>query len=297
MDQTLDGVVPDLTLYNGGASDGFATALLPERALDGLTHEPTLFFGGHGDGWSTSASKDQTLDGDQQQLVLFMGGASDGWAMYTSQSQSLDGAQEELVLFRGGAGDGAYAMHPDEPLPVELMLFRATRTGDGQVKLQWATASENDNLGFEVWRMDEGESRFRKIGFLEGQGNSNTTIHYTYHDPNTNTGTSYYRLKQLDTDGSFSYSKVIAVAGAMKVPQRPTAWPIPVRDVLTVQASAPEVSAALQLYSSSGRLLLEKRFTGKTELNLHKLSQGLYLLHVKEAPSNAETVIKVIVSN
>lgn len=294
---TLDGSTLDLTLYKGGAGDGWGQATLAaEKALDGNAYTPTLFLGGASDGWAMAASKDQTLQGEVLPLSLYQGGQGDGWAIYTSRSQSLDGVQEDLVLFKGGMGGGHYAsvfIPEATPLPVELAFFSAHRLNNEQVELRWTTASEQDNAGFEVWRSDNTTKTWQRLAFVEGAGNSVVTRRYTFLDNNTHTGTSYYRLRQVDTDSTATFSKTVATAGADFSRRTAAAWPIPADDYLTVQAPDVVQSASLQLYSADARLLLQRQFTNRTELDLRHLPSGLYFLHVFQA-GQPPSIIKVM---
>ena len=97
------------------------------------------------------------------------------------------------------------------PLPVELTLFTATIVKN-EINLLWKTETEVDNYGFNVERrINEGE--WNNIGFVEGHGNSNSPKEYSYNDKDLFAGGSkfQYRLKQIDTDGSFEYSDVVEV--------------------------------------------------------------------------------------
>ncbi|MHB8578557.1 MAG: RCC1 domain-containing protein [Ignavibacteriaceae bacterium] len=106
------------------------------------------------------------------------------------------------------------AQVPGGALPVELTIFIAKYSGD-KVELQWDTATEENNYGFEVERQkDNGQSMegiWEKIGFVSGSGNSNSPKSYTFVDDNSLNGKVRYRLKQLDNDGNFEYSAVIEV--------------------------------------------------------------------------------------
>lgn len=95
------------------------------------------------------------------------------------------------------------------PLPVELINFSG-QILERKVELNWSTASELDNLGFEIQKSINGRD-WRTINFAEGQGTSNEINEYRYDDLNPYSGFNYYRLKQIDFDGAFEYSKVIAV--------------------------------------------------------------------------------------
>lgn len=93
-------------------------------------------------------------------------------------------------------------------MPVELMVFNG-KLISGAVELNWATASETNNDYFTIERSIDGIS-FEEIGFVQGAGNSNNVLEYKYSDY-TSIEEAYYRLKQTDFDGEFSYSGIIKV--------------------------------------------------------------------------------------
>ncbi|HTR81338.1 MAG TPA: T9SS type A sorting domain-containing protein [Bacteroidota bacterium] len=94
------------------------------------------------------------------------------------------------------------------PLPVELTSFTGSANGRN-VELQWNTATETNNSGFEVEKNVAGT--WTKIGFVDGAGTSNTPHNYSYADVNSAATTYSYRLKQIDRDGKFIYSNAIEV--------------------------------------------------------------------------------------
>ena len=105
--------------------------------------------------------------------------------------------------------------NPDgTPMPVELSSFSATTIGS-TVKLSWQTATEINNYGFEIERKASSPQstvgNYEKIGFVNGNGNSNLPKNYSFVDNNVTAGSYLYRLKQIDNDGQFEYSKTIEV--------------------------------------------------------------------------------------
>ncbi len=94
-------------------------------------------------------------------------------------------------------------------VPVELVSFSANVIDNG-VQLNWSTASELNNRGFEIQRKAEG-GEFLAVGFVNGNGTSTETHNYAYVDKNLSVGTYSYRLKQVDYNGTFEYSDVIEV--------------------------------------------------------------------------------------
>lgn len=111
--------------------------------------------------------------------------------------------------------------------PVKLTSFTGRLQSDNSVVLDWTSAIELDSYKYEVERSDDG-LHFTKVGELEAAGNSATTIKYTFNDQLSSAGAYFYRLKQIDFNGTFEHSKVVYVnskkgAGAVtKVFPNPT---------------------------------------------------------------------------
>jgi hypothetical protein len=102
----------------------------------------------------------------------------------------------------------------NQPLPVELSSFTST-TNQNTVNLKWQTKTEVRNYGFEIERSQRSDAKneeWEKIGFVTGYGNSNSPKEYAFTDKNPNGGSKFiYRLKQIDTDGKFEYSREVEV--------------------------------------------------------------------------------------
>ncbi len=165
----------------------------------------------------------------------------------------------------------------NNPLPIELLSF--TAEPDGQVvDLAWVTATEQDNDRFVVERSADA-AVFQAVLEMAGAGNSSSTLHYTGVDPRPLEGLSYYRLKQIDLDGAFSYSNVVAV-------QRPTyqgdahvvLYPNPSTGDLNVRIpGASEQALVVRLFDATGRLMLEQRTaTSVLHIDASALPPGTY---------------------
>ncbi|MCH7965345.1 MAG: T9SS type A sorting domain-containing protein [Bacteroidetes bacterium] len=132
----------------------------------------------------------------------------------------LDWRDNDGTLAAATHGKGVYTTLITSPLPVELSSFSGIFQ-NGKVKLLWKTETEVNNYGFEILRFAQnnghsepdlsGEESWEKIGFVEGHGNSNSPKSYEFVDKNVLYGKHYYRLKQIDNDGSFEYSDVVEV--------------------------------------------------------------------------------------
>ena len=94
-------------------------------------------------------------------------------------------------------------------IPVELTSFSATAV-NGDVNLQWTTATEKNNSGFEIQR-SLNNNGWNAIGFVEGRGTTTQISNYSFVDKNIQASEVQYRLKQIDHDGSFSFSKIVQV--------------------------------------------------------------------------------------
>ena len=99
----------------------------------------------------------------------------------------------------------------DNPLPVELTSFSGSFFS-GAVQLNWQTATEVDNYGFEIEKKDT-YSDWKKLSLVEGHGTCNSPKYYSFVDESVTAGNTYsYRLKQIDGDGSFIYSHIINIS-------------------------------------------------------------------------------------
>jgi hypothetical protein len=94
-------------------------------------------------------------------------------------------------------------------IPVEFMSFTGYWEESG-IMLEWTTGSESNNYGFEIEKRLEGNA-FIKIGFIKGSGTTFSAVNYKFKDVNVDPGRHYYRLKQIDSDGQITYSKIISV--------------------------------------------------------------------------------------
>lgn len=123
--------------------------------------------------------------------------------------------QQYYFIVDGSAGAlGNYIIYadgvlPNEPLPVSMTMFEAVK-GKNEVNLIWQTVSETNNKVFEIEKSTDGEN-FTTIKTVAGAGNSTSTIDYKTEDFHPVNGYNYYRLKQIDFDGQYEYSKVSVV--------------------------------------------------------------------------------------
>ena len=160
-------------------------------------------------------------------------------------------------------------------LPVELSSFSAVILDEG-VKLNWRTETEVSNYGFEVERLQdyniEKLQDWSNIGFVQGHGNSNSPKDYTFID-NVLGGKYSYRLKQIDTDGQFEYSKVIEIdLGSPTKFELNQNYPNPFNPSTTISFSLPQSgNVKLTVYNLLGEQVAEL-VNGFREAGVHTIN-------------------------
>lgn len=180
-----------------------------------------------------------------------------------------------------------------DALPVELVSFIANNI-NGNIVLNWQTATEINNYGFEIERSQN--NSWETIGFVQGHGNCNSPIDYSYSDKPTGHGTYKYRLKQIDTDGQFVYSPIVEanidIPLEFGVKQN---FPNPFNPITTIQYSIPIPNmVSLKVFDVLGNevanLVNEYKNFGSYEVNFDgsKLSSGTYFYRL-EAGTSSET--------
>lgn len=173
------------------------------------------------------------------------------------------------------------------PLPVELSSFSATKSESG-IKLNWRTETEVNNYGFEIFRSNHNDD-WSRVGFVQGHGNSNSPKEYSFYDENLSAGKYSYKLKQLDTDGKFEFSKIIEIEfGSPQVFNLSQNYPNPFNPSTTIEYSVSEQSLInLTIYNSLGEkikeLVNEEKAPGVyiVEFNGQDLSSGTYIYRIQ----------------
>jgi hypothetical protein len=168
------------------------------------------------------------------------------------------------------------------PLPVGLSKFDITCTGNG-AKLNWQTASEQNSKNFEVQKSSNGASGWTSIGTLSAAGNSNIAKQYEYYD--LKGGSAYYRLRQVDKDGQYTYSGVQNVSCKSRS-NNILLYPVPAKNTLNVVLSTErETKATILLVDISGKIMRQVRTDlqkgmNNLKVNVAGLSSGEYILKV-----------------
>jgi len=156
-----------------------------------------------------------SIDGGTTWTVIetFASDLSENWESAPGALTALDGQTDVRFQFTYIAPGWDWwwvidNIYLDAVIPVELTSFAAS-VNDFDVTLNWSTATETNNQGFEVQRSTD--NQFTTIGFVDGFGTSTENHNYSYVDGSVQAGSYTYRLKQVDYDGTFEYSDVVEV--------------------------------------------------------------------------------------
>ncbi len=172
-------------------------------------------------------------------------------------------------------------------VPVELKSFNAEKAAEG-VQLKWTTATETNNSGFEIQRKSSGSGFWERIGFVEGNGTSTQIHNYYFNDKNPEAGSYSYRLKQMDFDGSYKYSKIVNLD--VEAPLQfglSQNYPNPFNPSTTISYQISEKNfVTLKVYNALGQeaavLVNEYKQAGKFNISFDasNLPSGIYFYHL-----------------
>lgn len=173
------------------------------------------------------------------------------------------------------------------PLPVELSSFEVKSMGN-MVRLDWSTAIELNNDFFTVERSADGKY-WVEVLTIDGSGNSDKMLHYHAIDDNPMKGLSFYRLKQTDYDGQYSYSETKSVS-VVELLGDIYASPNPSKGVFTINRDVADTQN-IHVYDSQGRVVNGYGISNQTQLklDLSGFTTGVYFLNITVG-SQSETI-------
>ena len=290
---TANGGVGAANNGNGGAggSIGGTSGLGSIIGGSGANRTGPSGIGGGGGGSGPSASAAVGTTGGTPNGGAG-GGATAALANGTAPGGGGGGKSNGNTTVSGTGGSGLVIVTVNSsPLPVELISFSAVMQQE-VTTLSWATSTELNNQKFIIETSTEGEV-FNRIGEIEGAGTTTEPHDYTFTHHTPSAGANYYRLKQVDFDGTFAYSKVIAInaPGSNDI----FAFPNPAKDKITLQYDYSKGAGNIQLFDALGRRLNASigGYAGNYEVQLPAgLAKGTYWLKV-ERDGKVQTVAVV----
>ncbi|MDZ7291497.1 MAG: T9SS type A sorting domain-containing protein [candidate division KSB1 bacterium] len=201
----------------------------------------------------------------------------------------------------GAAPQPLVILDLQKALPVELASFTVSVIGNG-VELKWTTATETNNYGFEVQRSTD-QKTFQRIGFVAGNGTTTSPQTYRFLDHGLSNGTYYYRLKQIDTDGTVTMSEsiraeVTTVAREYALHQN---YPNPFNPTTTIAFDLKEDGLArLRVFNMLGQQVAElvnghlQAGTHTTVLDARNLASGNYIYVLEVNGFRAQKWMQII---
>jgi hypothetical protein len=213
---------------------------------------------------------------DENLLTAFTSNDGANWTnrggtINTATNQLLHAAMNELSFITLAS--------PNAALPVTLNRFDAD-CANNQTVLNWQTGMEDNSDYFEIQNSVNGLS-WKSTGILQAKGNSNVVTDYTFTDVATEK--KYYRLKMMDKDGKFAYSKIITIDCSNDLPSIHV-YPNPCTDKLNIQLPQAGNNFALTIKDITGKTLQQKdsKQSGNNfSIDVSKLPTGLYLLQLR----------------
>jgi len=199
------------------------------------------------------------------------------------------GSENGIIDFYNGFGE----IYPENiittPLPVELTSFTATLINQ-DVLLNWQTVTEVNNYGFEIERsvLSAERQAWKKVGFVNGSGNSNSPNDYSFIDKELPPGKFSYRLKQIDNNGNFKYSDIVNVnltTNDFKLYQN---YPNPFNPTTRIKFSVPERNnVTIKIFNMIGQEIQEivnqeyEAGNYNVEFNASNLASGVYFYRIQ----------------
>jgi len=231
-------------------------------------------------------------------------GAYNSVALMPDETASFDAptdAESATIWEKGNVDNntkGYNNLEPYKALPVELMYFEAKVTSEN-VRLKWATATEINNQEFVIER-SLNNLGFVAIGKVKGHGTTLQQQQYEFIDLNSVAGTSYYRLKQIDLDGTTTYSKVLAVTRKSTFTTAMRVYPNPATEFISVATGNLIIGEQLliQVVNLQGQVMYQQKhqYTNKSQdlnIPLTALPAGsYYLVLMKDGKREAKAFLK-----
>ena len=214
-----------------------------------------------------------------------------------SSASGLTAQQISQITFTGFA-NGATLLSTGElvpsagVLPVQLLSFTGKKANQA-VQLSWSTASEKNNLRFDILRSGS-DKIFQKIGEVNGNGNSNATLYYNFSDRNPITGINYYQLNQVDYDGKAQVYDPIAITSAINPASLAVFAHSDQSELVVILNSDIAKQVEVSVYDLSGRQVVKQKVAlaiGSNQFSLaaSTLTKGIHILKIS---SKEGTLVK-----
>ena len=207
-----------------------------------------------------------------------------------------------ICLTLGASAPGEYTNSlrcvSNASVPVSFISLTAKTTVQGEVLIEWKTGSEINNQYFEIQKSADGRN-FSGMDTVSGAGNSNTHKNYSFTDNNPEAGKTYYRLKQVDFDGSVNYSWIVSVQ--VNAINNLMVFPNPVEDELKFSITAlKQTTVYVIIKDELGRERMTREYHVSKEdvrfaIDVSELAEGMYLLQIFSADDKTSLTEKFVI--
>ena len=227
-----------------------------------------------------STSELTSFDRTNSMLSYWQSGTSSQWQKPSSTSSAQNGSEgssyTQTITLSGMIGGDTYYFgvgSNGSALPVEFGELTASLVG-GQAQIEWVTLMEENNDYFEVQRSQD-MINWEVVDVVAGAGTTFETNYYVSYDSSPLNGMSFYRIKQVDYNGEFDYSKAVSVETAASV--EIALYPNPTLDFVNINST--ERVNLVQVYNTAGVLMLNTDFSSN-RIDLKGLTAGVYTVVV-----------------
>lgn len=211
-------------------------------------------------------------------------GSQSQWVDQGRSSSSSNGTSGNLISSGAVSSFSPFTLGSStnvNPLPLVLLNFNAKAIANN-IEVKWATTSEINNDFFTLEKSTNG-SEWSNIATIKGAGNSEVLTNYNFLDVNPVNGTQFYRLKQTDVNGDFTYSAIVAVTfGQSQLNNTLSMYPIPASTVLNIQSSMDlSAGAVVNVYNAQGRMVMTLHANeSNLAIDIQNLESGIYFVEI-----------------
>lgn len=184
-------------------------------------------------------------------------------------------------------------------LPVELYSFEAEEQESNVAQIKWTTLSETNCLGFQVEKSVTSGMVYDSIGYLPGHGTTTQAHDYVFTDDNL-TSPAYYRLKQMDDDGTITYSNVISIAPSHEGAITTNIFPNPTSEFAFIESSSKsKYFDAVEFADMYGKVVLRTTdishtYPVRATVNVKELPTGMYIVTLLSSQGNESLPLQII---
>ena len=263
---------------------GFEVCVLPSSASSSSASLGTLSISNSTQTQTTSNSSPSRVYVEHTSAGTSASSNAKTWNFNWHTPSSFSGGATFYVVINEADGDMSYngdyiyaKTFSTTVLPVKWLDFSASQV-DNSVQLNWSTALEINNDFFQIERSADGKL-FIPIGNINAQGNRQVKSYYSFNDDQPLPEKAFYRIKQVDQDGKFDYSKIVTVEGKLNaeplISYNQTESEIQISHATDIKS--------VNVYGLNGQLLQTASSKGSNRYDVNKMPNGIYLVEVNGA--------------